>query len=69
MKDSDAILATLSDAALAALATAVEAGWLGGGSPDAAFASIAGENGTAVAAWLTGLEDAAFTPIQTYPCY
>ena len=43
----------------------MEAGWLGGGSPDAAFASIAGENGQCVAAWLTGLEESAFTPAQT----
>jgi phosphatidylserine/phosphatidylglycerophosphate/cardiolipin synthase-like enzyme len=65
MKDSDAIIAELSDAALMALATAVEAGWLGGSSPDSTFASMAGQNGAAVAAWLVGLEDAAFTPAQT----
>lgn len=39
-EDPEAIIATLSDAALTALATAVEAGLFGGGSLDAAFASI-----------------------------
>jgi phosphatidylserine/phosphatidylglycerophosphate/cardiolipin synthase-like enzyme len=62
---SDAILSSLSDAALLALATAVEAGWLGGGSPDSAFSSVAGENGAVVGTWLASLENAAFTPSQT----
>jgi phosphatidylserine/phosphatidylglycerophosphate/cardiolipin synthase-like enzyme len=64
MNASDAILASLTDAALSALATAVEAGWLSGGSPDSAFTSIAGEKGAIVAAWLSSLEDASFTPAQ-----
>jgi hypothetical protein len=64
MNATDAILASLSDAALNALATAVEAGWLCGGSPDSAFTSIAGENGAAVSGWVTSLEKAAFTPVQ-----
>lgn len=64
MKCPDAFLAALSDAALNALATAVEAGWLSGGSPDSAFTSIAGENGAAMSAWLTSLEQEAFTPVQ-----
>lgn len=64
MNTTDAILASLPDVALTALATAVEAGWLSGGSPESAFASLAGENGTAVSAWLSKLEEAAFTPIQ-----
>jgi phosphatidylserine/phosphatidylglycerophosphate/cardiolipin synthase-like enzyme len=61
---NDSILAALSDAALNALATAVEAGWLSGGSPDSAFTSITGVNGTAVSAWVTSLEKVAFTPPQ-----
>jgi phosphatidylserine/phosphatidylglycerophosphate/cardiolipin synthase-like enzyme len=64
MNTTDTILASLSDAALNALSTAVEAGWLSGGSPDSAFTSIAGENGAAVSAWLTSLEKASFTPVQ-----
>ena len=64
MNPTDTILASLSDAALNALATAVAAGWLTGGSPDSAFTSIAGENGAAVAAWVTSLENASFTPAQ-----
>jgi phosphatidylserine/phosphatidylglycerophosphate/cardiolipin synthase-like enzyme len=61
---ADTILASLSDAALNALATAVEAGWLCGGSPESAFTSIVGENGTTVSGWVTSLEKAAFTPAQ-----
>lgn len=68
MNPTDHFLASLSDAALTALATAVEAGWLTGNSPDPAFASIAGENGAAVSAWLTSLENAAFTPTQVALC-
>ncbi|SRR6266545_2163716 len=64
MSDRDVILASLSDASLTALATAVETGWLNGGSPDSAFASIAGENGAAVSACVSSLENAAFTPAQ-----
>jgi phosphatidylserine/phosphatidylglycerophosphate/cardiolipin synthase-like enzyme len=64
MNSPDTILASLSDAALNALATAVEAGWLSGASPDSAFAPIAGQNGASVAAWVTSLEAAAFTPCQ-----
>ena len=64
MSDPAAILASLSDAALTALATAVDAGWLRGGSPGSAFASIAGENGAAVSAWVKSLENASFTPAQ-----
>lgn len=64
MNPADAILASLSDAALGALATAIEAGWLSGSSPDPAFSSIAGGNGAAVSAWVSGLENAAFTPGQ-----
>jgi phosphatidylserine/phosphatidylglycerophosphate/cardiolipin synthase-like enzyme len=64
MNAPDAILASLSDTALTALATAVEAGWLNGGSPDSTFASTAGENGSAMSAWLNSLENAAFTPAQ-----
>lgn len=65
MNTNATILASLSDAALNALATAIEAGWLTGGSPESAFTSIAGENGAAVSAWVTSLEQAAFTPAQT----
>jgi hypothetical protein len=65
MKTPDAILTALSDATLTALATAVEAGWLGGSSPDSTFSSIAGENGAAVAAWISDLESEAFTPAQS----
>jgi len=64
MNEPDAILASLSDTALTALATAVEADWLSGSSPNSAFASIAGENGAAVSAWQRSLENAAFTPAQ-----
>ncbi|MBI4657238.1 MAG: hypothetical protein HY735_00055 [Verrucomicrobia bacterium] len=64
MNTPDAILATLSEAALTALATAVEAGWLNAGSPDSAFASIAGKQGAAVSVWLDSLENAAFSPAQ-----
>lgn len=64
MKDPDAILASLSESSLAALATAIEAGWLGGGSPDSMFASSAGADGALVSAWIRSLEAAAFTPAQ-----
>lgn len=64
MKDPDAILVSISDAALAALATSVEAGWLDGRSPDSAFAPIAGENGASVSAWIRSLESASFNPGQ-----
>ena len=64
MTDADAILTTLSDSALLALATSVQAGWLTGGSPDSAFGPIAGEKGAALAAWLVILEDAQFNPAQ-----
>ena len=64
MSTTDTILASLPDVALTALATAVEAGWLSGGSPESAFASLAGENGAEVADWLTSLENTAFTPAQ-----
>ena len=49
MNPTDTILAALSDAALNAMATAVEAGWLSGGSPDSAVTYIEGENGADVA--------------------
>jgi phosphatidylserine/phosphatidylglycerophosphate/cardiolipin synthase-like enzyme len=65
MNAPDAILSSLSDAALTALATSIEAGWISGSSPDSAFASSVGENGAAVSAWLSSLENAAFTPTQT----
>ena len=42
MNPADSILASLPDAALTGLATAIEAGWLSGSSPDSAFASVAG---------------------------
>jgi len=64
MSDPSAILSALSDAALGALATSVEAGWLGGSSPDSAFGSIAGENSAAVAAWISSLEGDSFSPGQ-----
>lgn len=64
MNSPDGILAFLSDDALNALATAVTAGWLSASSPDPAFTSIAGENGAAVSAWITSLENEAFTPTQ-----
>ena len=64
MKDPDAILVSLADAALMALATSVEAGWLDGRSPDSAFASIAGEKGVSVSAWIRSLESASFNPAQ-----
>ena len=64
MNPADTILASLPDTALLGLATAVEAGWLSGSSPDSTFASIAGENGTAIGTWLTSLENEAFAPAQ-----
>jgi phosphatidylserine/phosphatidylglycerophosphate/cardiolipin synthase-like enzyme len=64
MNPADSILASLPDAALTGLATAIEAGWLSGSSPDSAFASVAGENGAVVGAWLTTLEKAEFRPAQ-----
>jgi phosphatidylserine/phosphatidylglycerophosphate/cardiolipin synthase-like enzyme len=59
---SDTVLVSLPDAALAALATAVEAGWLASSSPEAAFTSIVGEEGARVAEWLQQLESDGFTP-------
>ena len=64
MSTTDLFLASLSDAALTALATAIEAGWLSGSSPESAFGSLAGENGAAMSAWLNELEETAFTSIQ-----
>lgn len=64
MNSTDVILASLSDADLSGLAKAVQAGWLSGDSPEAAFASTAGDNGGAVSAWVASLEQAAFTPAQ-----
>lgn len=64
MNAPDTIPASLSDVALNALATAVEAGWLCGGSPDPAFTSIVGENGGTVVVWIASLEEAGFTPAQ-----
>ena len=64
MSTNDHLLASLSDGALAALATGIEAGWLSGGSPASAFAGVAGDDGGALAAWLSCLEEAAFTPAQ-----
>ncbi len=64
MNQVDIILASLPDSALTGLATAIEAGWLTASSPDSAFSSVAGDNGAAVGAWLTSLEDAEFTPCQ-----
>jgi phosphatidylserine/phosphatidylglycerophosphate/cardiolipin synthase-like enzyme len=64
VKTNDTFLASLTDSSLTALATAVEAGWLSGGSPDSAFASIAGKDGAAVARWLERLENTAFKPPQ-----
>jgi len=61
---ADTIVTSLSDAALSALATAVEAGWLSGGAPESAFASIAGEHAAALAAWVGSLQQAAFSPAQ-----
>lgn len=65
MSASDVVLVSLPDAALAALATAVEAGWLASSSPEAAFASIAGDQGASVAEWLQQLESDGFTPKQS----
>ena len=65
MNHAGTILASLSDAALAALATAGEARWLTGGSSNSAFACIAGDDGAGIATWLKSLEDASFTPSQT----
>ena len=56
---------SLPDVALAALATAVEAGWLASSSPEAAFTSIAGNEGLRVAQWLQQLESDGFSPKQT----
>lgn len=64
MNDPDAVLGALSDVALAALAKAVEAGWLGGDSPDSAFASVAGERAGDVSAWIRSLQQSAFTNAQ-----
>ena len=58
------LLARLSEPALVALATAVEAGWLIGSSPRPAFSSIAGDLGGEVADWLLDLESRAFTGRQ-----
>lgn len=64
MKVTDAVLAELAEAALEELAKAVQAGWLSGDSPAAAFAPIAGPRGAALADWLLDLETAGFTPSQ-----
>ncbi len=64
MNADDSILAELSDVALEELAKAVQAGWLTGGSPAATFAPLVGENGAAIADWLSGLEVAGFTSKQ-----
>jgi phosphatidylserine/phosphatidylglycerophosphate/cardiolipin synthase-like enzyme len=61
---ADAIVAALPNPALAALATAVEAGWLSGSSPDSAFAPLAGDKGPLVSAWLNSLEESGFTAPQ-----
>lgn len=65
MSAADQVLVSLPDAALAALATAVEAGWLASSSPEAAFASIVGDEGARVAQWLQQLESDGFTPKQS----
>ncbi len=65
MSASDAVLVSLPDAALAALATAVEAGWLASSSPEAAFTSIVGDEGARAAEWLQQLESDGFSPKQT----
>ncbi len=65
MSAADQVLVSLPDAALAALATSIEAGWLASSSPEAAFASIAGEQGVRVAEWLQQLESDGFTPKQS----
>ena len=59
------MLAALTDAALLALATAVEAGWVASSSPDSVFISIVGENGSAVSQWLAELEEQKFSSTQT----
>lgn len=64
MKVADAILADLSEAALKELARAVQAGWLTGDSPPAAFAQLAGHRGAELADWLLDLETNGFTPPQ-----
>lgn len=64
MKNPDAILASLTDAALLALATAIQAGWVAGSSPESVFTSIVGEHGSVIAQWLNELEDQSFTAPQ-----
>jgi phosphatidylserine/phosphatidylglycerophosphate/cardiolipin synthase-like enzyme len=64
MKNPDAILAGLTDGSLAALATAIEAGWLAASSPHSAFSSIVGEDGSAVAQWVEALENDQFNAGQ-----
>ena len=64
MNSPDDILLKLPDASLAALATAVEAGWLASSSPSAAFSSLVGTEGVLVAAWLQTLEDEGFSAKQ-----
>ncbi len=64
MNAPDAILADLSESALHELATAVQAGWLSGDSPAAAFTPLAGQRGAALADWLLDLETHGFTPSQ-----
>lgn len=65
MSSSDAVLVLLPDASLAALGTAVEAGWLASSSPEAAFTSIVGDEGARVAEWLQQLESDGFSPKQS----
>ena len=65
MTNSDGVLAALPDAALVALATAIDAGWLASSAPEASFASIVGDESTRVSEWLQQLESDGFTSKQS----
>ncbi len=64
MSAEDEVLASLSEAGLRALATAVEAGWISSRSPNSAFTPIVGPHGESVAKWLGLLGGESFTPVQ-----
>lgn len=65
MKHSvDEVLAGISSAHLANLASAVGAGWVYGDSPVAALAPFAGENAKHLVDWLRTMEETGFSPEQ-----
>jgi len=62
---TDKALAALSAANLASFATAVEAGWINGASPEVIFRPHGGDLAAALRGWLLNIESAGFTPAQT----